>query len=230
MQFLVIGLGTFGMSVVNTLTKNKAEVVAIDSNQEAIEAIKDSVAMAIALDATNESAMRAAKIETVDAAVVALGEAQEQAVLTTVILKKLGIYPIIARAAHPLYAEVLKQVGADKVFIIEQDMGENVAKHLLAPNIHEKVFLTSGHSLVEFEARKEFIGKTLKRLDLRARFGVNVIAIQKQQVHIDEEGKTKKTMAVNDLPGPDDRIEEGDILVIVGADNDIAKLTLAKEI
>lgn len=230
MQFLVIGLGTFGMSVVNTLLKNKAEVVAIDNNPETIEAIKDTVAMAMTLDSTNESAMRAAKIEDVDAAVVALGESQEQAVLTTVILKKLGIYPIIARAAHPLYAEVLKQVGADEVFIIEQEMGENVAKHLLAPNIHEKVFLTSGHSLVEFEVRRNFIGKTLRKLDLRSHFGVNVIAIQKVKSQIDDEGKTKKSVIINDLPGPEDIIEEGDVLVIVGTDDDIARLTLAQEV
>jgi trk system potassium uptake protein TrkA len=230
MQFLVIGLGTFGMSVVTTLLKNKAEVVAIDNNPETIEAIKDTVAMAMTLDSTNESAMRAAKIEDVDAAVVALGESQEQAVLTTVILKKLGIYPIIARAAHPLYAEVLKQVGADEVFIIEQEMGENVAKHLLAPNIHEKVFLTSGHSLVEFEVRRNFIGKTLRKLDLRSHFGVNVIAIQKVKSQIDDEGKTKKSVIINDLPGPEDIIEEGDVLVIVGTDDDIARLTLAQEV
>ena len=230
MKFLVIGLGTFGLSVVRTLTRNNAEVVALDKSQEAVEGVKDSVALAITLDTTDEAAMRAAKLENVDAAVVALGESQEQAVLTTVILKKLGIYPIVARAAHPLYAEVLKQVGADEVFIIEQDMGENVAKHLLAPNIREKVFLTSGHSLVEFEVKRQFIGKTLKSLDLRNRFGVNVIAIQKKVTQIDEEGKIETSVKVNDLPGPDDQIDEGDVLVIVGSDDDIEKLTLAQEV
>lgn len=230
MQFLVIGLGTFGISVVKTLRRNNAEVVAVDSDPDAIEAIKDTVAMALTLDSTDESAMRAAKLENVDAAVVALGESQEQAILTTVILKKLGIYPIVARAAHPLYAEVLKQVGADEVFIIEQEMGENVAKHLLAPNIHEKVFLTSGHSLVEFEVRRNFVGKTLKSLDLRNRFGVNVIAVKKKVTQIDEEGKVETTVKINDLPGPDDRIEEGDVLVMVGADGDIEKLTMAQEV
>ena len=230
MQYVVIGLGTFGSKIIQILRAYGADVIAIDYNKEKVEAIKDKATMALALDSTDEAAMKAAQIEDVDAAVVALGEAQEEAILTTVILKKMGIYPIIARAANSLYAHVLKLVGADRVIIIEEQAGENVAKQLLAPEIHERIYLTTGHSLVEMEARKEFIGKTLKELDIRNRFGVNVIAIHKKVTKIDEEGKVVQKVEMNDLPGPGDRIEEGDVLVVVGSDSDIEKLALVKEV
>jgi trk system potassium uptake protein TrkA len=229
MQYVVIGLGTFGMKIVRTLCDHGADVIAIDHNREKVESAKDIAAIAITLDSTDENAMKAAKIEDVDAAVVALGEAQEEAILTTVILKKMEIYPIIARAANDLYAHVLKQVGADQVIIIEEQAGEDIAKRILAPEIRERIYLTTGHSLVEIEARKDFIGKTLKDLDIRNRFGVNVIAIQKKVTKIDEEGKVVQKVEMNDLPGSEDRIQQGDVLVVVGSERDIEKLALPRE-
>jgi len=191
--------------------------------------VKDSVNIAMCLDSTDENAMKAAQVDDVDAAVIALGEAQEEAILTTVILKKMGIHPIIARAANDLYAHVLKLVGADQVIIIEEQAGEDVAKRLLAPEIQEKIMLTSGHSLVEIEATREFIGKTLMQLDIRKKYGVNVIGIQKKVTKIDEEGKVVHTVQMNDLPGPNDRIEEDDVLMVVGSDTDIEKMTLLRK-
>ena len=228
MRVIVIGLGTFGMKVINTLIANDAEVIVIDQNYLKVEQVKDRVAIALALDSTNETAMKAAHIEDVDAAVVALGDSQEQSILTTVILKGMGIYPIIARATNSLYERVLKLVGADQVIIIEEQMGENIAKRLLAPELHEKVVLSTGHSLVEVEANRSFLGKTLKELDIRHQFGVNVIAIQKKMTKIGDDGKVIHSIEMNDLPGPQDLIEEGDVLVVVGEENDIQNLALSK--
>ncbi|MBN2029675.1 TrkA family potassium uptake protein [bacterium] len=230
MQYVVIGLGTFGMKVIQTLTKFGAEVIAIDQDKEKVESVKDITTVSLILDSTDETAMKAAHIENVDAAVLALGDSQEEAILTTVILKSMGIYPIIARAANSLYARVLKLVGADQVIIIEEKMGEEVAKKLLAPGIHEKITLSTDHNLVEIEAQKGFVGKTLKELNIRNQFGVNIIAIQKKITKIDDEGKVSQIVEMNDLPGPDDKIEEGDILVIVGSEADIEKMTFAKEV
>jgi trk system potassium uptake protein TrkA len=229
MQYVVIGLGTFGLKVAQTLTEHGEEVIAIDRDRTKVEAIKDKVAMALAMDSINEEAMKAAHIEDVDAAVVALGDNQEEAILTTAILKSMGIYPIVARAANALYARVLKRVGADQVIIVEDQMGQEVAKRLLAPEIHEKIYLTTGHSLVELEAIKSFIGKTLKELDIRRRFRVNVIALRKKVTRIDQDGKVIQAVDVNDLPGSDDRVEEGDVLVVVGAEDDIERLALSRE-
>ncbi|HDQ45865.1 MAG TPA: TrkA family potassium uptake protein [bacterium] len=228
MRYVIVGLGTFGRKMLQTLDEHGAEVIAIDRNAAAVEAVKDRAAIALTLDSTHEEAMRAAQIDDVDAAIVALGEAQEQAILTTAILKKMGIYPIIARAANAQYAHVLKLVGADQVVVIEEQVAEDIAKQLLAPGIHERVFLATGHSLVELEARKEFIGKTLNELEIRKRFGVNVIAIKRIRSKVDEDGKVYEDVEINDLPGSEDVIEEGDVLVIVGAETDIQNLALSK--
>jgi len=230
MQFLVIGLGTFGRKVTMTLLENGAEVVAIDRDKNKVEAVKDKVTIAMVLDSTDEEAMHTAHIEDVDAAVVALGNAQEEAILTTAILKRMAIFPIMARAANTLYEHVLKLVGADRVVIIEEQMGEYEAKRLLAPEIREKIVLTTGHSLVELEARKEFIGKSLKELDIRNKYGVNVVSIQRKSTHVNDQGKVYESTEVNDLPGPDDTIQKGDILLIVGEEDDIERMAVTKEV
>jgi trk system potassium uptake protein TrkA len=228
-QFAVIGLGAFGKKVAFTLSQKGANVIAIDKNRESVEEIKEHVSAALVLDSTDEEAMKAASIKDVDAAVVALGDNQEEAILITAILKKMGVSKIVARAINPLYAHVLKSVGADNVIVIEERMGEDLAKRLLSPEIYQHVVLTTGHSLVEVEARPEFIGKSLRQLDFRRTFGVNIIAIQKKIPSVSDEGKVTYTVEVNDIPGPDDRIEKGDILVVVGADENIEKMSIAQK-
>ncbi|MBN1895907.1 TrkA family potassium uptake protein [bacterium] len=229
MQFAVIGMGTFGRKVARTLVGYGASVIVIDQDKEKIEDLKDEVAVAISLNSTDEEAMRSAEIENVDAAVVALGEAQEEAILTTAILNRMGIHPIVARAANTLYAHVLKAVGADRVIVIEDQMGEDEAKRLIAPAIHDKIVLSTGHILVEMAALKPFIGKTLKAIDIRRRFGLNVVAIHTKTTQVDDEGRVVEQVRVNDLPGPDDVVGEKDVLMIVGAEKDIEKLTLSSQ-
>jgi len=228
-QFAVIGLGAFGKKVAFTLSQKGANVIAIDKNRDSVEEIKEHVSAALVLDSTDEDAMKAAGIKDVDAAVVALGDNQEEAILITAILKKMGVSKIVARAINQLYAHVLKSVGADSVIVIEERMGEDLAKRLLSPEIYQHVVLTTGHSLVEVEARPEFIGKSLRQLDFRRTFGVNIIAIQKKIPSVNDEGKVTYTIEVNDIPGPEDRIEKGDILVVVGADENIERMSIAQK-
>jgi len=228
-QFAVIGLGAFGKKVAFTLSEKGANVIAIDKNRDSVEEIKEQVSAALVLDSTDEDAMKAAGIKDVDAAVVALGDNQEEAILITAILKKMGVSKIVARAINQLYAHVLKSVGADTVIVIEERMGEDLAKRLLSPEIYQHVVLTTGHSLVEMEARPEFIGKSLRQLDFRKTFRVNIIAIQKKIPSVNEEGKVTQKIEVNDVPGPEDRIEKGDILVVVGADDNIERMSIAQK-
>lgn len=222
-RFAVIGLGTFGQKVALTLTAKGANVIAVDRDQTRIEEIKDQVAVALVLNATDENALRAAQIENVDAAVVALGEAQEEAILTTAILKKMKIAPIIARASNQLYGHVLTMVGADRVINIEEQMGEEVAKSLVSPELHEIVPLASGHSIAEIEITKDLTGRNLRQLNLRNKYNLNIIAIRRPATKIDEDGKVVTDFTVNDLPGPQDTVEENDILIVVGSDSDIEK-------
>jgi trk system potassium uptake protein TrkA len=223
-QFAVIGLGSFGRKVAVTLSEKGAEVLAIDLEREKVEEIRDKVVTAVALDCTSEDELRNIGIADFDTVVVALGEEQEAAILTTALLKNLGVGEVIARAMNDLYAQILRMVGADKVILIEEQMAEQLAKALVAPQIIENIPLTSGHLLVEIKPMKDFIGKKLKDLDLRGRYGVNVVAIQRKVEIINDKGETETKIKINDLPGPDDKISEDETLLVVGSEEEIERL------
>ncbi|HID95999.1 MAG TPA: TrkA family potassium uptake protein [Candidatus Latescibacteria bacterium] len=229
MQFAVIGLGQFGFKVATTLAQMGGEVIAIDSNRERVEEIKDQVTQAVCLDSTDEKALRAAGIQDMDAVVVAIGENIETSILTTALLKRLKVKRIIARASTNLQGQVLAEVGAEKVIYPEDQMGEQVARSIIAPHILQHITLQTGHSLVQIVPKKEFIGKTIKEINFRAKYGVNIIAIHRKVPTITETGESGFRIEVNDLPNPDDRIEETDILVVVGSDEKIEKLARETE-
>ena len=223
-QFAVIGLGKFGKKVALTLSEKGGQVLAVDEDIRKVEEIKDHVAQAICLDSTDEDAMRAAGLEDVDAAIVGAGENLEFSILATAILKKLGVPNIVARAVSDLHAQILERVGATRVIMVEEQMGEQVARSIIAPEIHEQFALATGHSLAEVVPRPEFIGQSIGKINFRQQFGVNIIAIQKRIPIVTPEGKNSFQVLINDLPKPSDVIEENDVLVVVGSDEHIERL------
>ncbi len=223
-QFAVIGLGSFGRKVALTLGEKGAEVLAIDKDKTKVEDIKDKVVHAVTLDSTMIDELKSIGIRDVDTVIVALGEQQEDAILTTVILKNLGVGEVVARAMNELYAQILRMVGADKVILIEEQMGEQLAKALVAPQIIENIPLASGHVLVEIKPKREFIGKQLKDLHLRGKYGVNVVAIQKKVEEINDKGEVVTRVKIDDLPGPENKISEDQTLLVVGSEQEIERL------
>ena len=223
-QFAVIGLGKFGKKVALTLAEKGGQVLVVDEDIRKVEEIKDQVAQAVCLDSTDEDAMRAAGLEDVDAAVVGAGENLELSILTTAILKKLGVPHIIARAISGIHAQILERVGATRVINVEEQMGEQVARSIIAPEIHEQFALATGHSLAEVVPRPEFIGQTIGKINFRQQYGVNIIAIQKRLPVVTPEGKNSFQILINDLPKPTDEIEDNDVLVVVGSDENIERL------
>ncbi len=224
-QFAVIGLGTFGQRVARTLVQSGAEVVAIDKDPAKVEAIKDEVTRALCLDCTVEEAVARAGVLDLDAVVVAMGEHMEAAILCTAILKRLGANQIISRAASELYAQILRDVGADRTVLIEEQMADQVAKSLIAPDIVDQITLSSGHSLVEMRPRREMVGRKLGELGIRPRYRINVIAIKKRVPVASESGENVFAIHTNDIPGPDDRLDQDDVMVLVGADEDIERFS-----
>lgn len=224
MQFAIIGLGQFGFKVATTLAAKGAEVIAVDSKPDVIEQIKDQVTQAICLDSTDERALRSLGLQDMDAVVMAIGEGIEASILTTALLKRLRAKKIIARATTPLHGQILKEVGAEKVVYPEDQMGEQLAKSLLAPQVLEQITLQTGHSLAQIRPRKDFIGKTIRDLDFRAKFGLNIIAIHRKIPTVTESGESSFKIQVNDMPTPEDRIAEDDVLVVIGPDEKIQKL------
>jgi trk system potassium uptake protein TrkA len=203
------------MSVAQTLAEEGCQVLCIDSNPEKIAAAKGFATHCVQLDATDEESLRAVGIRGVDVAIVSLGQNMEAAVMTTLLLKELGVKEIIAKAVTPLHGRILQKIGADRLVFPERDMGRRVAESLVSPNIVEHLELSAGCSLVELAAPDFFAGKTIRELAIRSRYGVTIVAIRKK-------GSGGERTIMN--PGPEETIEKEDILVVIGRDSDLKKL------
>lgn len=219
LRIAVIGLGTFGMSVLQALVDIGAEIIAIDQDRQRIEEIQDMVSMAIQMDSTDETTLVSQGINEVDVAVVCIGEDFLSNLLTAVTLKNLGVPKVVARATREIEEKILKTVGIDLVVIPEIEVGEKLAYSLIHQNLRDIVHLAGTTAMAEIDTPEEFVGKTLVELNLRAKFKVNLIMIKKPKMI-----GNIQTFEINSSPGAETRIEEGDILVIVGDRKDITKL------
>ncbi|ANY67820.1 potassium uptake system protein [Paenibacillus sp. BIHB 4019] len=213
-QYAVIGIGRFGLSVASSLTEMGFEVLAIDTSEDRVQDAVNHVTHAVIADSTDEEAMRALGLRNFDVVVVAIGQDIQSSILTTLILKDMGVGVIIVKAQNELHGKVLSKIGADKVVYPERDMGLRVAHHLISPNILDYIEISEDYSIIEIKAPEAMIGKSLKQLDIRAKFKCNVMAI-----------KTGSNM--NIAPYADDLIRDIDILVIVGKNSDLSNLEIA---
>ncbi len=216
-QFAVIGLGRFGSSVAKTLAERGQEVIAIDKDEELIHDIMDFVTKAVCLDATDEKAMRSVGIQNADVAVCGIGTNMENSILVTLLLKELGIPTIVCKAISEPHKNALLKIGASRVILPERDMGARVTNTLISidENILEYIDLPGDASIVEFLPPKEFIGKSLREIDMRAKYGVNVIAIKKKEKD-PETGEVMVSAKTNISPLADDIIVHDDVLVLFG--------------
>lgn len=232
MQYVVFGLGRFGAKLATSLFARGGEVMAVDTDETAVERIKDHASHVAIADCTDEIALRNLGIQDMDVAVVAIGENVETSIMATALLKRLGVPRVLSRAVSRAQSQILLEVGASEVFSLEDQMGEQLASRLIAPHILETITLSSGHSLIEVVPPKDFLGKSLKELNLRARFGVNVIAIKRKIPAINERGENVIKVELNDLPSPDQLLTPDDILVVVGQDERLRALTepIAREV
>lgn len=210
-QYVVIGLGRFGSSVAKTLYALDNDVLVIDSDEDVIQEIADSVTHAVQMDATDEGALRSLGIRNFDVAVITIGADIQSSIMVTLLVKELGVKYIIAKAHNELHAKVLYKIGADRVVLPEKDMGVRVAHNLVSSNILDYIELSPDYSIAEIVGPEEWHGKTLRELNMRAKYGINVMAIKKEK-------------DVNVSPVADDTIEAGDIIVAIGGSDDLSKL------
>lgn len=220
-QFAVIGLGRFGSKVAETLAKKGVHVIAIDSDPELVGRVSDVVTKAVQIDSTDEESLAASGVKDVDVAVVAMGEDVESSILTTALLKNLNIKEIVARACTKLHAQILKMVGATRVVFPEEDMGIRVANSILSPGVLEYIELGADYTLAEIEAKSESIGRTINELDLKTRYGINVIIVKRKVIEVGEKAEEAIEKEVKVLPTSDYKIQRGDILVVVGNNKDV---------
>jgi len=222
-KILVCGLGKFGMTIAEALGKGGAEVIAVDNSIDHIDEIKNYVAYAAQLDSTESRSLVAVGADKADVAVVAIGESFEAAVLTAAALKDLKVPVIICRANTDREARILRLAGATKVIQIEQDMAKKLAGSILTPNMVEHVELAEGYSIIEFEVDTRFIGRTLTDCRFRTDYGVNVIAIHRSLDEAVAADHSTETMEL--VPDPSYVFGKGDIVVIIGREENLKRLT-----
>ena len=215
-QFAVIGLGRFGSSVAKTLSAKGCQVLAIDIKEDVVQDLSEFVTQAVTVDATDEKALRSVGIENVEVAVVGMGNNLEASILTTLILKEVGIKDIIAKAVTEEHKKVLQRVGATKVVAPERDMGARLANGLVSPEIVEHIDLSEDSSIVELIPPKEFVDKNLKELDVRKKYNLNVIAVKRKIRIVNKNGEAVEESKINISPEPGDVIRKGDLLIVVG--------------
>lgn len=179
--YAVIGLGRFGASVARTLTALGHEVLGVDTSPKKVQALAEMLAHVVIADAEDEETLRSLGMGNFDGVVVAIGQDLEANILVTVMLSEMGIKNITAKAQTELHGQVLEKVGASKIVYPEEDMGVKVAKSISSETILDFIELSPSHSIVEFIAPKKFVGKTLGSLNLRAKYGISVLAIKKEE-------------------------------------------------
>ena len=207
-EFVVIGLGRFGSSIVRELIAQGANVMAIDSSQERVDDFAQIATQAVVADTTDESVIKSLGLWNFEHVIVAIGEDIQSSILTTLILKELGVPQITAKANNDYHEKVLRKIGADFVVHPERDMGIRIANNMLSNNVLDYLELSDEHSIMEIRVSDRIAGRSLVDLDIRAKYDINIVGIKRgEQILIS--------------PSPTDPILIGDILLVIGADVDI---------
>lgn len=180
-SFAVLGLGKFGSGVAESLTKAGAEVLAVDTDEEIINNIAPNVTHAVCADVCDAEVLKSLGVANMDGVVVAITGSLDASVMATIIVKELGVPYILAKANDALHKKILEKVGADRVIIPEKESGNRMAYQLLAKNFLDIIDLSDKVSMVELAVKPEWIGKSLRTLDLRKKAGANVVAIKQGQ-------------------------------------------------
>ncbi|MEB5757552.1 potassium channel family protein [Mammaliicoccus sciuri] len=207
-EYVVIGLGRFGGSIVRELNALDMDVMAIDADEARVNEFSDIATHAVIADTTDEAVMKSLGIRNFDHVIVAIGENIQASTLTTLILKELGVKKVTAKAQNDYHAKILNKIGADTVVHPERDMGRRIAHNVASASVLDYLELSDEYSIVEIKAGERLAGSSILDLDVRANYGINIIAV-----------KRGKDIIV--APDPNENIEFHDILIVIGHDNDL---------
>ena len=221
-KYAVVGLGIFGNSIARTLAQRGAEVLAIDWDEDKVEAIKDEVAYAVAMDSTDMKALIAQNIQDMDAVVVAIGENFEALLITTTILLELNIKRIIARAANKQQRMILEKIGVHEILSPEGEVGKTVAERLLHPNIKTFLSLPDDYEIVEINTPKGIANRSIQNIKLREKYNLNLITIRRKFEEVIN-GKNMLVEHIIGVPKADTVIFPSDILILIGKTQDVKK-------
>jgi len=207
-EFAVIGLGRFGGSIVKELRELETDVLAIDVDEERVNEFADIATETVIGNTTDETVLKNLGLRNFDNVIVAIGDNIQSSILTTLLLKDLGVKKVTVKAQSDYHARVLDKIGADVVVHPERDMGRRIAHRLVSSSVLDYLELSDEHSIVEIYATEKLSGQSLLDLDIRAEYGVSVIAI-------------KRGADIIVSPDPTVNIKDTDVLIVIGKDNDL---------
>jgi trk system potassium uptake protein TrkA len=202
-SYVIIGLGRFGKEVARQLYSMGCEVLAMDIRSELVQEVANHVTHAVVSDGRDKEVLKALGVRDFDCAVVAIGDDLAASVLSTMNMKELGIPYLVCKAKDDTHRHVLEKLGADRVVIPEQEHADRLAKNLSSPNVLDYIEISEEYGIIEIPAPKDWVGKSLKELNVRAKLGVNIIAVEKGR-------------KINVSPAADYRIEKEDVMVVLG--------------
>lgn len=208
-SFVIIGLGRFGSNMAKTLCQQGGEVLAIDTDPELVQQISGEVTSAVVADAQDKEVLRTLGVASCDCAVVAIGDNLASSVLATMNLKELGVPYVVCKAYDETHRRVLEKLGANKVVIPEKEMAERLARSLSSRNVLDFIELSRDYGIVEVPAPKKWYGKSILELNVRAKMGVNIIAVE-------------STGGVNVAPSAQYVVQKDDVMVLLGDYNALA--------
>lgn len=203
-SYMIVGLGRFGQALAQQLCKLGAEVLVMDCNATLVQQISSEVTHAVVGDAQDKEVLRALGVRNFDCAIVAIGDDFAASVLIAMNLKELEVPYIVCKAYNETHRRVLEKLGVDKVVIPEQEHAQRLGRSLFSHNVLDYIELSEEYGILEVPAPRSWIGKTLKELNVRAKLGVNIIAVVNG-------GKT------NVSPAADYPIQAGDLMVVLGS-------------
>lgn len=202
-SYVVIGLGRFGSAVACQLALQGCEVLAVDTDSELVQRISDDVTQAVVADARDKSVLKALGVKDFDCGIVGIGDDLANSVLTVMNLKELGVPYVVCKAHDETHREVLKKLGADRVVIPEMENACRLAKSLASENVLDYIELSEDYGIIDVPAPAVWEGKSLIELNVRAKLGVNILAI-------------KRGGGITVSPSAEFRMKAGDIVVILG--------------
>lgn len=214
-SFIIIGLGRFGQSLAKTLVELGHDVLGVDRSESIVQQLSDEITHVVQAEADNEDFLKSVGIKNFDAAVVAIGDDIQSSIITTVLLKELGVKYILAKAQNDLHAKILYKVGADKVIFPERDMGVRAANMLVSNNIIDIIELSPDYSIMEITPPPAWLGKSIGELSVRVRYGVYIIAI-------------RRSSEINVMPNANMVFEEGDVIAVIGNNSSLKSLQKIK--
>ncbi|SEP16162.1 TrkA family potassium uptake protein [Paenibacillus sp. OV219] len=207
-QFVVVGLGRFGSSLAKQLITLGYEVLGIDKDDEAVQDMSQVLTQAVVGDCTDEEMLRSLGVRNLDCGIVAIGDDIQASIMSAILLKDIGIKKVVAKALTELHGRVLKKVGVDQVVYPERDMGVRIANQLVSPNLLDYIELSEDYTIAEMAVPKRLSGKSLREINLRAKYGCSVVAINKSK-------------GIVIAPSATDVLSEKDVIVVIGTNGQI---------